>query len=79
LWIVKADTVIAWHRNAFRKFWTWEVRRSWPGRPAVSAEIRALIRRMSRENPGWGAPRIHGELLRLVCIPQITSGVSLLG
>ena len=63
--IVKPDTVIAWHRKAFRKSWTWKVRRGWPGRPAVSAEIRALIRRMSRENPGWGAPRIHGELLKL--------------
>jgi putative transposase len=63
--IVKPDTVIAWHRNAFRKFWTWKVRRGRAGRPAVSADIRALIRRMSRENPGWGAPRIHGELLKL--------------
>src|ERR1700761_7869756 len=63
--IVKPDTVIAWHRKAFRKFWTWKVRRGKPGRPAVSADIRALIRRMSRENPGWGAPRIHGELLKL--------------
>jgi putative transposase len=63
--IVKPDTVIAWHRKAFRKFWTWKVRRGKPGRPAVSAENRALIRRMSRENPGWGAPRIHGELLKL--------------
>ena len=63
--IVKPDTVIAWHRKAFRKFWTWKVRRGRPGRPAIAAEIRALIRRMSRENPGWGAPRIHGELLKL--------------
>jgi hypothetical protein len=63
--IVKPDTVIAWHRNAFRMFWTWKVRRGRPGRPAVSADIRTLIRRMSRENPGWGAPRIHGELLKL--------------
>src|SRR6201997_585809 len=63
--IVKPDTVIGWHREAFRMFWTWKVRRGRPGRPAVSAEIRALIRRMSRENPGWGAPRIHGELLKL--------------
>jgi putative transposase len=53
--IVKPGTVIAWHRRAFRKFWTWKVRRGRPGRPAVSAEIRVLIRRMSRENPGWGA------------------------
>jgi len=44
-------------------FWTWKVRQGKPGRPAVSPEPRALIRRMSRENPGWGAPRIHGELL----------------
>ena len=63
--IVKPDTVIAWHRKAFRRFWTWKVRRGKLGRPAVSAEIRALIQRMSRENPGWGAPRIHGELLKL--------------
>src|SRR3982751_3259258 len=63
--IVKPDTVIAWHRKAFRKFWTGEVRRGKLGRPAVSAETRALIRRMSGENPGWGAPRIHGELLKL--------------
>src|ERR1700752_17591 len=63
--IVKPDTVIAWHRRAFRIFWTCKVRRGKPGRPAVSPEIRALIRRMSRENPGWGAPRIHGELLKL--------------
>ena len=63
--ILKPDTVIGWHRKAFRMFWTWKVRRGRPGRPAVSAEIRALIRRMSRENSGWGAPRIHGELLKL--------------
>ena len=63
--IVKPDTVIAWHRKAFRMFWTWKVRRGQPGRPAVLPEVRALIRRMSRENPGWGAPRMHGELLKL--------------
>jgi hypothetical protein len=63
--IVKPDTVIVGHRRAFRIVWTWKVRRGKPGRPAVTAEIRALIRRMSRENPGWGAPRIHGELLKL--------------
>jgi putative transposase len=63
--IVQPDTVIAWHRNAFRRFWTWKVRRGKPGRPAIAAQLRALIRRMSRENPGWGAPRIHGELLKL--------------
>ena len=63
--IVKPDTVIAWHRKAFRLFWTWKVRHGEPGRPAISPEIRALIRRMSHENPDWGAPRIHGELLKL--------------
>lgn len=63
--IVKPETVVAWHRNAFRLFWTWKIRRGKPGRPAVLHEIRALIRRMSKDNPGWGAPRIHGELLKL--------------
>jgi len=63
--IVKPETVIAWHRKAFRLFWTWKVQQGKPGRPAISLEISALIRRMSRENPGWGAPRIHGELLKL--------------
>jgi hypothetical protein len=63
--IVKPETVIGWHRQGFRLFWTWRVRRRRPGRPSVSREIRDLIRRMSRENPLWGAPHIHGELLKL--------------
>jgi putative transposase len=63
--IVKPETVVAWHRKAFRLFWTWKIRRGKPGRPPVPREIRDLIRRMSKENPGWGAPRIHGELLKL--------------
>jgi hypothetical protein len=63
--IVKPETVVAWHRAGFRRFWTWKVRRGQPGRPVLSREIRDLIRQMSRENPGWGAPRIHGELLKL--------------
>jgi transposase InsO family protein len=63
--IVKPETVIAWHRKGFRLFWTWKVRCGQPGRPAVPKDIRELIRRMSRENPLWGAPRIHGELLKL--------------
>ena len=46
-------------------FWAWKIRRCKPGRPAVPTEVRNLIRRMSRENPGWGAPRIHGELLKI--------------
>src|SRR5260370_28680419 len=63
--IVKPETVIGWHRKGFQLFWTWKVRHGQPGRPAVSKEIRQLIRKMSRENPLWGAPRIHGELLKL--------------
>jgi putative transposase len=62
--IVKPETVVAWHRAGFRLFWTWKVRRGQPGRPLISREIRDLIRRMCRENPLWGAPRIHGELLK---------------
>jgi hypothetical protein len=49
----------------FRLFWRWKIRRGKPGRPGVPKEIRSLIRKMSRENPLWGAPRIHGELLKL--------------
>ena len=63
--IVKPETVIAWHRKGFRLFWTWKVRHGTTGRPTVSREVRDLIRTMSRENPLWGAPRIHGELLKL--------------
>jgi transposase InsO family protein len=63
--IVKPETVVAWHRAGFRLFWTWKVRRGQPGRPVISREVRDLIRRMCRENPTWGAPRIHGELLKL--------------
>ena len=63
--IVKPETVTAWHRAGFRLFWTWKVQGGQAGRPAVSRQVRDLIRRMCRENPGWGAPRIHGELLKL--------------
>ena len=63
--IVRPETVIGWHRKGFRLFWTWKSRRRKPGRPPVSREIRHLVRRMSRENTRWGAPRIHGELLKL--------------
>jgi putative transposase len=62
--IVKPDTVIAWHRRGFRLFWTWKSRPR-RGRPAVRADVRALIQTMSQANPLWGAPRIHGELLKL--------------
>ena len=60
--IVKPETVVRWHRAGFRLFWKWKSRPS-GGRPKVSAETRALIRRLALENPGWGAPKIHGELL----------------
>jgi putative transposase len=63
--IVKPETVVAWHRAGFRQFWAWKVRHGQVGRPSISQEIRALIRQMCRENPGWGAPRIHGDLLKL--------------
>jgi hypothetical protein len=63
--IVKPETVIAWHRKGFRLFWTRKIRRGRTGRPAVSQEVRDLIRTMSRANPLWDAPRIHGELLKL--------------
>jgi len=62
--IVQPETVIGWHRRGFRAYWRWKSRRV-GGRPRTAAEIRALIRRMNRENPLWGAPRIHGELLML--------------
>ena len=69
--IVRPETVIGWQRRGFRLFWTWKSRRGKPGRPPVSREIRYLVRRMSRENTRWGAPRIHGELLKLgFSIPQ---------
>ena len=64
LQIVQPDTVIRWHRRAFAGYWTRKSRRH-PGRPEVAAKIRDLIRRMSQVNPLWGAPRIHGELLKL--------------
>jgi len=56
---------LAWHRKGFRLFWTWKVRHGQSGRPAVAPEVRILTRRMCRENPTWGAPRVHGELLKL--------------
>ena len=60
--IVRPETVIAWHRQAFRLFWR---RKSEAGRPRALAEVRRLIRQMATENPTWGAPRIHGELRKL--------------
>ena len=62
--IVQPETVIGWHRAGFRAYWRWKSRRR-GGRPTMSGEIRRLIRAMSLANPLWGAPRIHGELLKL--------------
>ncbi len=63
--IVKPETVITWHRQGFKLYWRWKSRAGKPGRPRVDPEIRELIRRMSRENPLWGAPRIVDELALL--------------
>jgi hypothetical protein len=62
--IVQPETVIRWHRRGFRAYWHWRSRHI-GGRPRIDSEVRTLIRRMNRENPLWGAPRIHGELLML--------------
>ena len=64
LTIVEPETVVRWHRAGFRSFWRWKSSRR-AGRPSVPPEIRRLIREMSLPNPLWGAPRIHGELLKL--------------
>ena len=62
--IVKPETIIGWHRAGFRSFWRWKSRCR-GGRPKVPLEIRQLGRDISLANPLWGAPRIHGELLKL--------------
>ena len=61
--MVQPETVLRWHRRAFAWYWTMKSRQR-PGRPDVASEIRDLIRRMRQANPLWGAPRIHGELLK---------------
>ena len=71
--LVKPATVVQWHRKGFRLYWRWRSRRL--GRPKMSTEIRDLIRQMSLANPLWGAPRIHGELLKLgIEVSQATIG-----
>jgi transposase InsO family protein len=62
--VVKPETVLRWHRAGFRAYWRWKSRRR-VGRPKIERDLRDLIKRMSRENPLWGASRIHGELLML--------------
>src|ERR1700694_895196 len=64
LTIIRPETLVRWHRAGFRCYWRWKSRRR-GGRPQIETELRALIRLMSTENPLWGAPRIHGELLKL--------------
>src|SRR5438876_3061244 len=65
LFMVKPETVISWHRQGFRRYWTWRSRQGRLGRLEVSEEVQDLIRKMSVADPLWGAPRIHGELLKL--------------
>src|SRR6266571_4196186 len=62
--VIRPETLVRWHQAGFRRYWRWKSR-SFGGRPRVDAELRALIRQMSIDNPLWGAPRIHGELLKL--------------
>ena len=64
LTIIRPETLVCWHSTGFRRYWRWKSR-PLGGRPPIDQELRALIRRMSVENPLWGAPRIHGELLKL--------------
>src|SRR5258706_4253903 len=71
--IVRPETLVRWHRAGFRRYWHWKSN-SRGGRPQIEMELRALIRLMSTENQLWGAPRIHGELLKLgVSVAQSTA------
>ena len=72
--IIRPETLVRWHRAGFRGYWRGKSR-SPEGRPPISTELRALIRQMSVENPLWGAPRIHGELVKLgFAVSQSTVG-----
>ena len=72
--IVQPETLVRWHRAGFRRYWRWKSS-SRGGRPRIEMELRALIRQMSTENQLWGAPRIHGELLKLgFSVAQSTVG-----
>src|ERR1700716_924327 len=64
LTIIRPETLVRWHQAGFRRYWRWKSRTR-GGRPQIDTELRVLIRRISVENPLWGAPRIHGELLKL--------------
>jgi transposase InsO family protein len=63
--VVHPDTVVRWHRQWFRRRWTRCSRRTRPGRPRTNAALRALVVKIAAANPLWGAPRIHGELVKL--------------
>ena len=65
LLIVTPDTVLRWERRRFREHWTTRSGRPTGGRPPINADLKALVRKMAAANPLWGAPRIHGELLKL--------------
>jgi putative transposase len=75
LHVVRPETVVQWHRQGFRRYWARKSRRR-SGRPVISTGLRDLIRRMSAANPVWGAPRIHGELLKLG-VPSENSSVAI--
>ncbi len=62
--IIRPETLVRWHRAGFRRYWRWKSR-SLGGRPQIEVDLRGLTRRISMDNPLWGAPRIHGELLKL--------------
>jgi hypothetical protein len=62
--VVQPETILRWHRAGFKMFWRWKSRHR-AGRPRIDRRLRGLIRRMSRENPLWGASRVHGEFLML--------------
>ncbi len=73
--LVKPATVVQWHRQGFRRYWRWRSRVRHLGRPGLNREIRELVREMSAANPLWGAPRIHGEMLKLgIDVSQATVG-----
>ena len=76
--IVQPQTVLGWHRQGFRLYWTWKSRKQNPGLPFIDPAVRDLIQTMSRANPLWGAPRIHGELLKLDIQKWGQNGVKLL-
>ena len=63
--VVKPDTVMRWHKKSFKLFWRFKSRKRGPGRPSFESKTRRLIEDMAKANPLWGAPRIHGELLKL--------------